>query len=620
MVRTQGGRMSSLRFWAAGAICGLAVACGPTNDGGGGPGDVDGGQLSAGSLVIQPGDVTLAISNGTPATQTYTAIYVDDDGEQSDVTADTTFSLGLPALGTFSGGVLTTAPDRAGRTIVNAIYQGKSAQANLTITLEHIVIVGGAPSDAPGKFDGAGTGGVSPTLVYPSSGVILPPNLNTLEFHFLPGSGNTVFELELIGSLVSLKLYLTCQALQQGCSYEPDEAVWELIATAGRGEEAIFYTLRGIDGNAASPTAGESATHSMLFASDDMLGGIYYWNASPGAIMRYEFGRRGQSAETYLNVGQTNGTTCVGCHALSRDGSRIAVGLDIPGPAGVQTFEVATRSSLWGEGGSTPGSGGANFFTFSPDNSKMITSDGSSLVLRDTATGANPQTVVASGTMADWSPTANEVVFARSATGCPIPGFCATPGIGSGSIIAIDAANWSTERTLVAASGDNNYYPAYSPDGEWVIFNKSHLDDSFDAADAEVWVVHRNGGTAIRLQNASPPPGGDSWPKWAPFIHNYKGGKVMWLTFSSRRDYGLRLQNSTASEKRAQIWMVGFDPAQALAGNDPSFTSFWLPFQDIGSGNHIAQWVEEIDRQPCGPNECPTGEFCEEGVCVPVVD
>lgn len=40
--------------------------------------------------------------------------------------------------------------------------------------------------------------------------------------------------------------------------------------------------------------------------------------------------------------------------------------------------------------------------------------------------------------------------------------------------------------------------------------------------------------------------------------------------------------------------MVGVDPARAAAGNDPSFVAFWLPFQDLASGNHIAQWVEEI--------------------------
>jgi hypothetical protein len=93
----------------------------------------------------------------------------------------------------------------------------------------------------------------------------------------------------------------------------------------------------------------------------------------------------------------------------------------------------------------------------------------------------------------------------------------------------------------------------------------------------------------------------------------------MWMTFSSRRNYGLRLQGLTA-DAGAQLWMVAFDPAKAAAGQDGSFQAFWLPFQDIDSGNHIAQWVEEVDRQDCDPGGCPSGEFCEGGTCFPQID
>ena len=126
-----------------------------------------------------------------------------------------------------------------------------------------------------------------------------------------------------------------------------------------------------------------------------------------------------------------------------------------------------------------------------------------------------------------------------------------------------------------------------------------------------MWVVGAGGGAPIQLANASPSPGGDSWPKWSPVAHTYQAGPIYWLTFSSRRAYGLRAGGT------AQIWMVGFDPQRAAVGLDPSFGAFWLPFQDPASGNHIAQWVEHVDRQPCDPGPCPNGEFCDQGVCVP---
>jgi TolB protein len=139
--------------------------------------------------------------------------------------------------------------------------------------------------------------------------------------------------------------------------------------------------------------------------------------------------------------------------------------------------------------------------------------------------------------------------------------------------------------------------------------------NSYDAPDAQVWLVNRAGGAPVRLAAAS--TGGDSWPKWAPDVQTYRGGSLMWLTFSSRRAYGLRL----ATGAMAQIWMTAIDPARAAAGLDSSYPAFWLPFQEIDSGNHIAQWVTNVERQPCfGEGECQTGEFCEDGICVPIIE
>jgi TolB protein len=465
-----------------------------------------------------------------------------------------------------------------------------------------------APPNAPDLFDDAEPGGAAPMLVYPSTGTIIPPNISTMEIHYVPGGSNTVFELRLVGTNANFAIYFGCTPLPGGCGWEPSQEHWDMVAAAGRGDEPLTWHIRGLD--PVSGLFGVSEDRALQFSIDDMLGGIYYWAAGAGAIMRYEFGRRGQTAERFLGVGDAPGATqCVGCHAMSRDGTRMAVGLDAPLPAIASTYVVETRAQLWRAPQTSfpPGPGGANFFTYSPDNAWLLSSEGTNLTLRDAETGANPTMVVTNGTMPDWSPDGTKVVFARAGMQFPL----GMPGVSQGSLITIDAPSWTGEASLVASGGtNNNYYPSFSPDGAWVLFNHSQASNSFDAPDAKVMVVPAAGGGPLALDRATS-PNGDSWPKWAPFVQQYRQGQIMWPTFSSRRPYGLR------SSGTSQIWMVGFDPTTAAAGGDPSFSAFWLPFQDAASGNHIAQWVDDVVRMPCtSTDECSTGEICEGMVCI----
>jgi TolB protein len=175
--------------------------------------------------------------------------------------------------------------------------------------------------------------------------------------------------------------------------------------------------------------------------------------------------------------------------------------------------------------------------------------------------------------------------------------------------VTVDATTFVDAKVLVQSAGENNYYPSYSPDGNWLAFNRSSHTDSYDQPDARVYMINAQGGSPIALTTASP-SGGDSWPKWSPQVHTFYSGQMYWLTFSSRRPYGLHAGSN------AQIWMVGIDPARAAAGMDASFAAFWLPFQDFTQGNHIAQWAETVVRPPCDPG-CPTGEYCDNGECFP---
>jgi hypothetical protein len=597
----------STRTLLIGASLSLLLACGSSARNNVGPGSgADGGGPGPGDLQVLPATATLTVEGGVAAHQAYTVALVNGDGTLKDVTAEAQLTLDLGNLGTFSGADLTTATDHGGHTTVRAAWQGHAGTADLKVLLKQTIIDPSLPTTTPGSFGTATAGGPAPSLVYPETGVLVPDNLGTLEFHFMPGAGQNVFELTFEGSQIQLVLYVPCTTLGAGCVWSPTPAQWSVLATAGRGDQPLTYTLRGLD---SVGVVGASASRTIQFSADDLLGGLYYWNAKLGQVMRYDFGLANQAAEKFLAVNQTTGVTCVGCHVLSRDGTRLAVGLDIPGPASVEIYDVATRAKQW-TGAGFVGGAGANFDSFSPDNSKLVSSTGANLELRSAVDGTGMTTMVKNATMPDWSPDGDHVVFSRPAKPLFIP--VANPGVAQGSIVEVDAATWHNETVLVQSAGptENNYYPAYSPDGNWVVFNRTANADSYDQPDAKVMLVARTGGAVIPLKNASP-TGGDSWPKWSPLPHTYASGTVFWLTFSSRRAYGLR------GVGNAQLWMVGIDTGRIAAGLDPSFASFWLPFQDPASGNHIAQWVEKIERQPCNPAPCMAGEFCVQGQCLP---
>ncbi|MBS1153141.1 MAG: tolB protein precursor, partial [Myxococcaceae bacterium] len=382
----------------------------------------------------------------------------------------------------------------------------------------------------------------------------------------------------------------------------------------------VTFSVSGVNGTTPG-AVGTSAAQSIAFGQQDIKGGLYYWNTA-GNIQRYDYGFPNAPAQQYLSAGNVGASFCVGCHVLSRQGNRILAGKDIPSPAPYALLNVVNKAQVTTSTGAAI-TGSANFASFAPDEQHLLTSDGVSIAWRELA-GGTAKSVVSPGTMPDWSPDGLHMVYARPAS----QPFFAMPGVASASISTMhfNGLGWDTPTTLVPFAGQNNYYPAYSPDGQWVAFNRSPGNrESFSNAapdadagtlpDGELWAVAATGGTPVRLAAASN-PGAISWPKWAPVRHDYSGGKIMWLTFSSARPYGLRL----AAGQQTQLWMGAFDPSKIANGLDPTFPAFWLPFQNINTGNHIGQWSLQVPRSTCvgtGPSTCSAGENCINGRCNP---
>jgi hypothetical protein len=124
----------------------------------------------------------------------------------------------------------------------------------------------------------------------------------------------------------------------------PDEDTWKLLSHASASTTVVDVTLRSTD-DSGGPV-GSAAARKLSFADDDLQGGPYYWAAASGSILRCDFGLCNQTAEKFYTAGQS-GSTCVGCHGLSRNGARIRRRHEHSRPAELRTLDAATRSMLF---------------------------------------------------------------------------------------------------------------------------------------------------------------------------------------------------------------------------------------------------------------------------------
>ncbi|HEU5059008.1 MAG TPA: hypothetical protein VFU21_20890 [Kofleriaceae bacterium] len=558
----------------------LATGCGPS--GAGDPGDEET------VLILTPGDAEIVVRDGQAATQSYTAIARDPDGGETDVTAETVFSVDDTRLGGFTGALFTAPGASGGATTVRGLHDGIAGQAALVVRVEGSRVDPSAPADAPDLFDGASEDAArAPTLVYPADRSLVPPNLGDLEAHWTDAAGNDLFEVRLVGDHVDLRVYAagTATAAGRWAAFLPAE--WAVAGESERGG-SLTLTVRGL-ATASPEVAGTSAPVQIALADQDIDGGLYYWAAAgalPAGIYRHDLARPGQPAESYYTTSESPGNRCVACHVLSRDGTRMAITLD-GGDGAATILDVATRTPMM----PVDGSYRWNFAAFNPDASRIITVHQGRMVLRDTATGGEIAELPTGtrGTQPDFSPDGTRVAFIAA------PGAAYDWVFSGGSLMvmtydrATDTFGAPTPLVPSAGGSDNVYYPSWSPDGQWIVFNRSS-EDAYDDPSAEVFVVRADGTAPPQKLDTPNVSGGitNSWARWAPFEQVLGDEPIFWLTFSSKRAFGVRLPGG-----QPQLWMAPFLPARA-AGGDPSGPAFRLPFQDIATSNHIAQWTERV--------------------------
>jgi Tol biopolymer transport system component len=603
----------------------LCTACGSGSLGGD---DDDGGGLDAGadltgleSIRVEPADQTLVISGDTPAESSYRAIGVFEGGAERDITAEVGFALADPLLGSFSGPDFTSQTERGGLTTVRAFAGSIMGAASLTLKIEKRRSDPGStglPADPGDLFDGPADANRAPSLVYPNDGVLVPPNLRKLELHFYPGTDNTVFALSFQNEVTDVVLYAECtEPLADGCIYTPDLTLWRWLADTNRGGSPLTWSVLGTDGQGTA--VGTSGQSTISFSFDDIDGGLYYWTTSEGtAIMRFDFGAADQEVpEQFIDTTMTDGS-CVGCHALSRDGAKMVTASNGSNGANVLLLDVENRTPIVPYD-STPQSA---FSAWSPDGSRYVGVYGGNgaigydLNLFDGDDGSYLESIDVGGTTTtpanhpDWAPSADRIVYMKVGERTGATSLAQHVYDGAIEMVTGSGGTWSAPEVIIPAAADkNHYYPTFAPDGELIVFNqstcggsRSNLCDSYEDPSARLWLTAAEAGaTPVELTAANAPGVADegetelksSFPKWSPFIFKRTGetgSRLMWVTFSSTRRYGLR---EPPGSNGTLIWMAAVDP-DALGAGDPSAPSFALPFQDLTTSNHTAQWTTEV--------------------------
>ncbi len=527
-----------------------------------------------------------------------------------------------------------------------------------------------------------------PTLVYPLDGLLLPPNMNVLEVQFIPPQSAVEYEVDFENAATDVRVTTLCnpvpdvrQGPSKGCGLTLPQAAWTDIANANRDGDPLNVTVRAtIDGSCVTTTP---QTVRLSFAKDDLAGGIYYWQSATyggiggktGGIYSHDFGTFDPTPTPFYTSDVTG--TCVGCHNVSHDGIRMSIAFDDPdgddefGDVNTGVLDIPTKSKVGGTNMS-PG-----FQTFTHDHARMIAStyktqqnkafeiyDGNGGTLLATAMlptnmqATQPDLSKDDSTLVFVVPGVvnNQTTISQAGDHHFMGGSLYTSGFSA-------TANTLTapQAFLMATGTQNFYYPSFDPTGQFIIFNEAddassanNNDDAFYNRKARVKIMHypaQSGDSPLDLTALNVADGlTNSWPRWSPFVGTFHGHQILWVTFSSNRDYGLHLvntgfdncyppespaydqpqplskQNTTYQNcAQPQIWMAAVivDGTRSIDDTDRSYPAFWLPFQDVTSHNHSAQWVETVSNpdQPDGGACLPIGDPCGDagaGVCCQV--
>lgn len=581
---------------------------------------------------IDPGSPTLVV-RGEPATQVFRAIGRFADGHSEPVNLGTWRStndaLGAvdAVTGRFTANGLVAGTARVSVEIARDSAPSLSAETTLTVRFERETFAEGTPTTVRDRFaapieDPARRA----TLLYPLNNAVMPQNVSPPDVQWDGGATSTVYRVEVSKTMVRAVAYLTHTGAGFRSNWTVDERSWRALAES-QPDEPVSVRVDLADARGAV----RGAPTSVRLARGSLAGAVYYWDLQAGKILRIlDAPTRREDFLPSPPRRTSDGSRCVACHAISRDGRYMAAELwEGQGPSTV--FDLTSNLSTDPAPTRFPTDRASWVYaSFNNDSTRLVANLLGGLFFVDPATGmrVSPR----SGTLPadnavqpNWSPDGRAIAFVSGFEGpgptafersslatLPVTG---PDAVGASSIVLRgDALRAQPE------GGDAIAYPSWTPDGRWLAFQHGPFSESDREVPGSttrrripgaIYLMNPAGGTPMRMANATfdGVEHDAFFPNFSPFVQ----GGFYWVVFFSRRDYG-NAQAGTRGTGRRQLWVSAVSTSPQV-GSDPSSVPYWLPGQDVRSDNVSGFWAP----QPCRPRgaSCQVSSECCAGTCGP---
>lgn len=403
------------------------------------------------------------------------------------------------------------------------------------------------------------------------------------------------FELRAHSELADVRVYTAADA----ASFPPER--WSRLLrehSAGR----LRIELRGVyqDSRIVHAPALELNVRPALPA------GLFYGFSSTGQGLTVA--ELSDTHEHRLQVPALREGGCVGCHAISRDGKHMLA--SVAGATQLLRWSPPSDDTVvlaWPDA-----TAGLRYIqaSFDATAARIAAAAGGQLLIFNADTGALLQhtgsPLMASVSAPDWSPDNRSIVVESGRA----PEGLARIDVGlDGSLSALTP--------LVEASGDERLRaPVYSPDGEWVAYER-HKGPVNEAKDVKLFLVSARGGEPIELHALAHGTKSALAPSFAPAG---EPGHV-YLLFSAQRAVG----SFTPQEGQRQLFAAELDLSLAAAGEDPSHEPFWLPFQQRSNSYLSVKWAPAAATCTQTPEVCDgVDDDCDQKVdedcCAPTTE